>query len=118
MIFVWGWVNSSSFTKIVKDQISGKGGSYEDKALENPRNYIMESDTITPAAFRHAILNKSLMGMKFLIHATKDLCINWAITDSIIEEILCTFDTKQAGDIFKLMVERNIMLENEDEKSK
>ena len=103
---------------MIKTHINALGENYDKRALDNPREYIIESETIATDAFRHSIKWKSYIGLKYVIKATKDLMLTIKLNDLIVEEIMWSWDAKKTKDIFLLLISSNAMLENEDEKTK
>ena len=56
---------------MVKSRIVSQGDKINSRAFENPREYIIENESVASAAFQHAIEIKSFVGLKYIMTASQ-----------------------------------------------
>ena len=115
LVFMWGYINSSSFTEIVKIHAKKFENIYNNKDFEEPRKNLEESNSIISSAIDHAIQTQSYSALEYIINASIQLELKLIITDLIIEEILFKFETEIAGKILAICIKGKFKLTYHDE---
>ena len=115
---MWGYINSSSFTEVVKIHAKKFENLYDNKDFEEPRKSLEESNSIISSAIDHAIQAQSYVALEYIINASIQIKLKLVFTNLIIEEILFKFETKIAGKILAICINGKFKLTYHDQDSK
>ena len=118
LVFLWGHINSNTFTEMVKIYSKRFEKLYNNKDFDEANKNIDKPNSIIYSAIKHAIQIESLTTFEYIINAMNQLLIPLKFTDLMIEEILIKFDIEKAGKALDIISKGNFLLWNPDDNSK
>ena len=118
LVFLWGYINSNTFTEIIKNYAKRFEKLYNSKDFDEANKNIDEANSIIYSALKHAIQIESLATFEYIVNAMNQLLISLKFTDLMIEEILIKFDIEKTGKALDIISKGNFLLWNPDDNSK
>ena len=118
LVFLWGYINSNSFTEMVKNYAKRFEKLYYIKDFDEANKNLNDTNSAIYSVIKHAIHTESLTTFEYIINAINQLAIPLKFTDLMIEEILIKFDIEKAGKALDIISKENFLLWNLDDNSK
>ena len=118
LVFLWGYINSNTFTEMVKNYAKRFEKLYYSKDFDEANKNLNDTNFAIYSVIKHAIQTESLTTFEYIINAINQLAIPMKFTDLMIEEILIKFDIEKAGKALDIISKGNFLLWNQDDNSK
>ena len=118
LVFLWGYINSNSFTEMVKNYAKRFEKLYYIKDFDEANKNLNDTNSAIYSVIKHAIHTESLTTFEYIINAINQLAIPLKFADLMIEEILIKFDIEKAGKALDIISKENFLLWNLDDNSK